>query len=76
MTYGSNESLYYPDEELDLNLRTETPSQKSFEKVNVPGVYYSVSKINESSNTTKREKPEMVDPLVFQFTVDFFSSFR
>ena len=35
MTYGSNESLYYPDEELDLNLRTGTPLQKSFEKVDV-----------------------------------------
>ena len=35
MTYGSNESLYYPDEEFDLNLRTGTPLQKSFEKVDV-----------------------------------------
>ena len=39
MTYGSNESLYYPDEELDLNLRTGTPLQKSFEKVDVYCVY-------------------------------------
>ena len=35
MVDGSNESLYYPDEESDLNLRTGTPLQKSFEKVDV-----------------------------------------
>ena len=35
MVHGSNESLYSPDEELDLNLRTGTPLQKSFEKVDV-----------------------------------------
>ena len=32
---GSNESLYSSDEELDLNLRTGIPLQKSFEKVDV-----------------------------------------
>ena len=30
-----DESLYYPDEELDPNLRKGTPLQKSFEKVDV-----------------------------------------
>ena len=35
MTYGSNEGLYYPDEEVELNLRTGTPWQKRFEKVDV-----------------------------------------
>ena len=39
MTYGSNKSLYYPDEELDLNLRTGPPLEKSFEKVDVLYVY-------------------------------------
>ena len=35
MVYGSNESVYYPDEGLNLNSRTGTPLQKSFEKVDV-----------------------------------------
>ena len=35
MVDGSNETLYYPDEESGLNLRTGTPLQKSFEKVDV-----------------------------------------
>ena len=35
MVDGSNESLYYPGEELDLNVPTGTPLQKSFEKVDV-----------------------------------------
>ena len=35
MVDGSNESLYYPDEELDPNLRKGIPLQKSFEKVDV-----------------------------------------
>ena len=35
MVDGSNESLYYHDEELDPNLRTGTPLQKSFEKADV-----------------------------------------
>ena len=32
---GSIESLYYPDEKLDFKLRTGTPLQISFEKVDV-----------------------------------------
>ena len=32
---GSNESLYYANEESDLNLWTGVPLQKSFEKVDV-----------------------------------------
>ena len=32
---GSNESLHYPDEELDPNLRIGSPLQKKFEKVYV-----------------------------------------
>ena len=35
MVDGSNESLYYSNEELDPNLGTGTPLQKSFEKVDV-----------------------------------------
>ena len=35
MVDGSNESLYYPDEELDPNLWKGTPLQKIFEKVDV-----------------------------------------
>ena len=35
---GSNESLYYPDEELDPNLQLGTPLQKSFEEVDVSKV--------------------------------------
>ena len=35
MVDGSNESWYYPDEELDPNLWKGIPLQKSFEKVDV-----------------------------------------
>ena len=35
MVDGSNESIYYPDEELDPNLWKGIPLQKSFEKVDV-----------------------------------------
>ena len=35
MVDGSNESLYSPNEELDLKSLTGTPLQKSFEKVQV-----------------------------------------
>ena len=35
MVDGSNESLYYPDEELGPNLWKGIPLQKSFEKVDV-----------------------------------------
>ena len=36
MVDGSNESFYYANEELDLNLRTGTPLLKCFRKVDVP----------------------------------------
>ena len=32
---GSNESLYYPNDELDLNLRTGTPWLKKIQTVDV-----------------------------------------
>ena len=35
MVDGSNESLYYLDEELDPDMRTGIPFHKSFEKVDV-----------------------------------------
>ena len=38
MVDGSNESLYYANEESDLNLWTGVPLQKSFEKVDVMGL--------------------------------------
>ena len=41
---GSNESLYYPDGELDPNLRTGTPLQESFERVDVIYDHCSCSK--------------------------------
>ena len=53
---GSNESLYYPDEELGLNLRTGTPLQKSFEKVDVCDESCIWRKSNKDCNlcTTKK----------------------
>ena len=38
MVDGSNESLYYSDEELDPDFRTGAPLQKSFENVDVPPI--------------------------------------
>ena len=40
MVDGSNESLYYANEESDLNLWTGVPLQKSFKKSDVAGVRF------------------------------------
>ena len=52
MVDGSNESLYYPDEELDPNLRKGLPLQKSFEKFDVWKVIHPACMQNNEASIT------------------------